>query len=267
MSFNIDDARKLYNSRFKDYESTFNSLYDELENYLRSKVATLGVLRVIIDYMDYIRFVDLSQDSLGVSDLPLKTKDFYLEFLSRAVDTLEDNGFYADIDTNDNENKLSLTYPTLEIYGWNWKPIGCFGKPLNSENKETGHTEEDEEVGILDDYSEDAEVHIDPDSNLEIIIGTEDEEEYNEADNLNEDNFNNDEDDFEDEEDDFADTFNKNVGGLDAVLEEVEELVKSGENVFDGDRKSELDWFDEKEPSLSIDEADDFSEEDELRFD
>lgn len=267
MSFNIDDARKLYDSRFKDYESTFNSLYDELENYLRSKVATLGVLRVIVDYMDYIRFVDLSQDSLGVSDLPLKTKDFYLEFLSRAVDTLEDNGFYADIDTNDNENRLSLTYPTLEIYGWNWKPIGCFGKPLNSENKETGHTEEDEEVGILDDYSEDEEVHIDPDSSLEIIIGTEDEEEYNEADNLNEDNFNNDEDDFEDEEDDFADTFNKNVGGLDAVLEEVEELVKSGENVFDGDRKSELDWFDEKEPSLSIDETDDFSEEDELRFD
>lgn len=243
MSFNIDDARKLYNSRFKDYEITFNSLYDELENYLRSKVATLGVLRVIVDYMDYIRFVDLSQDNLGVSDLPLKTKDFYLEFLSRAVDTLEDNGFYADIDTNDNENKLSLTYPTLEIYGWNWKPIGCFGKPLSSENKETGHTEEDEEVGILDDYSEDAEVHIDPDSNLEIIIGT------------------------EDEEDDFADTFNKNVGGLDAVLEEVEELVKSGENVFDTDRKSELDWFNEKEPSLSIDETDDFSEEDELRFD
>lgn len=267
MSFNIDDARKLYNSRFKDYEVTFNSLYDELENYLRSKVATLGVLRVIVNYMDYIRFVDLSQDSLGVSDLPLKTKDFYLEFLSRAVDTLEDNGFYADIDTNDNENRLSLTYPTLEIYGWNWKPIGCFGKPLSSENKETGHTEEDEEVGILDDYSEDAEVHIDPDSNLELIIGTEDEEDCSEADDLNEDNFNNDEDDFEDGEDDFADTFNKNAGGLDAVLEEVEELVKSGENVFDGDRKSELDWFDEKEPSLSIDETDDFSEEDELRFD
>lgn len=237
MSFNIDDARKLYNSRFKDYESTFNSLYDELENYLRSKVATLGV-----------------------SDLPLKTKDFYLEFLSRAVDTLEDNGFYADIDTNDNENKLSLTYPTLEIYGWNWKPIGCFGKPLSSENKETEHTEEDEEVGILDDYSEDAEVHIDPDSNLEIIIGAEDEDDCSEVDDLNGDNFNND-------EDDFADTLNKNAGGLDAVLEEVEELVKSGENVFDGDRKSELDWFDEKEPSLSIDETDDFSEEDELRFD
>ena len=237
MSFNIDDARKLYNSRFKDYESTFNSLYDELENYLRSKVATLGV-----------------------SDLPLKTKDFYLEFLSRAVDTLEDNGFYADIDTNDNENKLSLTYPTLEIYGWNWKPIGCFGKPLSSENKETEHTEEDEEVGILDDYSEDAEVHIDPDSNLEIIIGAEDEDDCSEVDDLNEDNFNND-------EDDFADTLNKNAGGLDAVLEEVEELVKSGENVFDGDRKSESDWFDEKEPSLSIDETDDFSEEDELRFD
>lgn len=248
MSFNIDDARKLYNSRFKDYESTFNSLYDELENYLRSKVATLGVLRVIVDYMDYIRFVDLSQDSLGVSDLPLKTKDFYLEFLSRAVDTLEDNGFYADIDTNDNENKLSLTYPTLEIYGWNWKPIGCFGKPLSSENKETGHTEEDEEVGILDDYSEDAEVHIDPDSNLEIIIGAEDEDDYCE----NEEDFNDSEDDFDEEEDD---------------LEEVEELVKSGENVFDTDRKSELDWFDEKEPSLSIDETDDFSEEDELRFD
>ena len=238
MSFNIDDARKLYNSRFKDYEVTFNSLYDELENYLRSKVATLGVLRVIVDYIDYIRFVDLSQDSLGVSDLPLKTKDFYLEFLSRAVDTLEDNGFYADIDTNDNENRLSLTYPTLEIYGWNWKPIGCFGKPLSSENKETGHTEEDEEVGILDDYSEDAEVHIDPDSNLEIIIGAED-------------FVDEDEDNFDDEDD----------------LEEVEELVKSGENVFDTDRKSELDWFDEKEPSLSIDETDDFSEEDELRFD
>lgn len=238
MSFNIDDARKLYNSRFKDYESTFNSLYDELENYLRSKVATLGVLRVIVDYMDYIRFVDLSQDNLGVSDLPLKTKDFYLEFLCRAVDTLEDNGFYADIDTNDNENRLSLTYPTLEIYGWNWKPIGCFGKPLNSENKETGHTEEDEEVGILDDYSEDAEVHIDPDSNLEIIIGAED-------------FVDEDEDNFDDEDD----------------LEEVDELVKSGENVFDTDRKSELDWFDEKEPSLSIDETDDFSEEDELRFD
>lgn len=182
--------------------------------------------------------MDLSQDSLGVSDLPLKTKDFYLEFLSRAVDTLEDNGFYADIDTNDNENRLSLTYPTLEIYGWNWKPIGCFGKPLSSENKETGHTEEDEEVGILDDYSEDAEVHIDPDSNLEIIIGAED-------------FVDEDEDNFDDEDD----------------LEEVEELVKSGENVFDTDRKSELDWFDEKEPSLSIDETDDFSEEDELRFD
>ena len=264
MSFNIDDARKLYNSRFKDYESTFNSLYDELESYLRSKVATLGVLKVIIDYMDYIRFVDLSEDNIGKSDLPLKTKDFYLEFLSRAVDTLEDNGFYADIDTNDNENKLSLTYPTLEIYGWNWKPIGCFGKPLSSESKETEHTEEDEDVGILDDYSEDAEVHIDPDSNLEIIIGTEDEDDYCEVDDLNdnEDNFNN-----EDEEDDFTDTFNKNAGGLDAVLEEVDELVKSGENVFDTDRKSELDWFDEKEPSLSIDETDDFSEEDELRFD
>lgn len=249
MSFNIDDARKLYNSRFKDYEVTFNSLYDELENYLRSKVATLGVLRVIIDYMDYIRFVDLSEDNIGKSDLPLKTKDFYLEFLSRAVDTLEDNGFYADIDTNDNENKLSLTYPTLEIYGWNWKPIGCFGKPLSSENKETGHTEEDEEVGILDDYSEDAEVHIDPDSNLEIIIGAEDfadEDDYSE----NEEDYS--EDDFDEEEDD---------------LEEVEELVKSGENVFDTDRKSELDWFDEKEPSLSIDETDGFSEEDELRFD
>lgn len=249
MSFNIDDARKLYNSRFKDYESTFNSLYDELENYLRSKVATLGVLKVIIDYMDYIRFVDLSEDNIGKSDLPLKTKDFYLEFLSRAVDTLEDNGFYADIDTNDNENKLSLTYPTLEIYGWNWKPIGCFGKPLSSENKETGHTEEDEEVGILDDYSEDAEVHIDPDSNLEIIIGAEDfadEDDYSE----NEEDYS--EDDFDEEEDD---------------LEEVEELVKSGENVFDTDRKSELDWFDEKEPSLSIDETDGFSEEDELRFD
>ena len=248
MSFNIDDARKLYNSRFKDYESTFNSLYDELENYLRSKVATLGVLKVIIDYMDYIRFVDLSEDNIGKSDLPLKTKDFYLEFLSRAVDTLEDNGFYADIDTNDNENKLSLTYPTLEIYGWNWKPIGCFGKPLNSENKETGHTEEDEEVGILDDYSEDAEVHIDPDSNLEIIINTEDitdEDDYSE----NEEDYS--EDDFDDEEDD---------------LEEVDELIKSSEDAFD-DEKSELDWFDEKEPSLSIDETDDFSEEDELRFD
>lgn len=249
MSFNIDDARKLYNSRFKDYESTFNSLYDELENYLRSKVATLGVLRVIVDYMDYIRFVDLSQDSLGVSDLPLKTKDFYLEFLSRAVDTLEDNGFYADIDTNDNENKLSLTYPTLEIYGWNWKPIGCFGKPLSSESKETGHTEEDEEVGILDDYSEDAEVHIDPDSNLEIIIGTED---FTDEDGYSENEEDYSEDDFDEEEDD---------------LEEVDELVKSGENVFDEGRKSELDWFDEKEPSLSIDETDDFSEEDELRFD
>lgn len=250
MSFNIDDARKLYNSRFKDYESTFNSLYDELENYLRSKVATLGVLRVIVDYMDYIRFVDLSQDNLGVSDLPLKTKDFYLEFLCRAVDTLEDNGFYADIDTNDNENRLSLTYPTLEIYGWNWKPIGCFGKPLNSENKETGHTEEDEEVGILDDYSEDAEVHIDPDSNLEIIIGADDF--TDEEDNYSENEEDYSENDFDDEEDD---------------LEEVDELVKSGENVFDTDRKSELDWFDEKEPSLSIDETDDFSEEDELRFD
>lgn len=248
MSFNIDDARKLYNSRFKDYEVTFNYLYYELENYLRSKVATLGVLRVIVDYMDYIRFVDLYQDSLGVSDLPLKTKDFYLEFLSRAVDTLEDNGFYADIDTNDSESKLSLTYPTLEIYGWNWKPIGCFGKPLSSESKETEHTEEDEEVGILDDYSEDAEVHIDPDSNLEIIIGTEDfadEDDYSE----NEEDYS--EADFDEEEDD---------------LEEVDELVKSGENVFD-DRKSELDWFDEKEPSLSIDETDDFSEEDELCFD
>ena len=258
MSFNINDARKLYNSRFKDYESTFNYLYYELENYLRSKVATLGVLRVIVNYMDYIRFVDLSQDSLGVSDLPLKTKDFYLEFLSRAVDTLEDNGFYADIDTNDNENKLSLTYPTLEIYGWNWKPIGCFGKPLNSENKETGHKEEDEEVGILDDYSEDAEVHIDPDSNLEIIIGTDDEDDCNENEddcNENEDGFNESEDDFDDEDDEEDD------------LEEVEELVKSGENLFDADRKSELDWFDEKEPSLSIDETDDFSEEDELRFD
>ena len=250
MSFNIDDARKLYNSRFKDYESTFNSLYEELENYLRSKVATLGVLRVIVDYMDYIRFVDLSQDSLGVSDLPLKTKDFYLEFLSRAVDTLEDNGFYADIDTNDNENKLSLTYPTLEIYGWNWKPIGCFGKPLSSENKKTGHTEEDEEVGILDDYSEDAEVHIDPDSSLEIIIGTEDF--TDEEDNYSENEEDYSEDDFDEEEDD---------------LEEVDELVKSGENVFDEGRKSELDWFDEKEPSLSIDETGDFSEEDELRFD
>lgn len=251
MSFNIDDARKLYNSRFKDYESTFNSLYDELENYLRSKVATLGVLKVIVDYIDYIRFVDLSEDSIGKSDLPLKTKDFYLEFLSRAVDTLEDNGFYADIDTNDNENKLSLTYPTLEIYGWNWKPIGCFGKPLSSDNnKETEHTKEDEEeVGILDDYSEDAEVHIDPDSNLEIIIGTEDftdEDDYSE----NEEDYS--EDDFDDEEDD---------------LEEVDELVKSGEDAFDADRKSELDWFDEKEPSLSIDETDDFSEEDELCFD
>ena len=51
------------------------------------------------------------------------------------------------------------------------------------------------------------------------------------------------------------------------MLEEVEELVKSGENVFDTDRKSELDWFDEKEPSLSIDETDDFSEEDGLSFD
>ena len=30
MSFNIDDARKLYNSRFKDYEVTFNSLTREL---------------------------------------------------------------------------------------------------------------------------------------------------------------------------------------------------------------------------------------------
>lgn len=250
MSFNIDDARKLYNSRFKDYEVTFNSLYDELESYLRSKVATLGVLRVIVNYMDYIRFVDLSQDNLGVSDLPLKTKDFYLEFLCRAVDTLEDNGFYADIDTNDNENRLSLTYPTLEIYGWNWKPIGCFGKPLSSENKETGHTEEDEEVGILDDYSEDAEVHIDPDSNLEIIIGTEDF--TDEEDNYSENEEDYSEDDFDEEEDD---------------LEEVDELVKSGENVFDEGRKSELDWFDEKEPSLSIDETDDFSEEDELRFD
>ena len=249
MSFNIDDARKLYNSRFKDYESTFNSLYDELENYLRSKVATLGVLKVIIDYMDYIRFVDLSQDSLGVSDLPLKTKDFYLEFLSRAVDTLEDNGFYADIDTNDNENKLRLAYPTLEIYGWNWKPIGCFGKPLSSENKETEHTEEDEEVGILDDYSEDAEVHIDPDSNLEIIINTDED-------------INDDEDAFDDEEDEYS----ENESGLDAVLKEVDELIKSGEDAFD-DEKSELDWFDEKEPSLSIDETDDFSEEDELRFD
>lgn len=250
MSFNIDDARKLYNSRFKDYEVTFNSLYDELESYLRSKVATLGVLRVIVNYMDYIRFVDLSQDNLGVSDLPLKTKDFYLEFLCRAVDTLEDNGFYADIDTNDNENRLSLTYPTLEIYGWNWKPIGCFGKPLSSENKETGHTEEDEEVGILDDYSEDAEVHIDPDSNLEIIIGTEDF--TDEEDNYSENEEDYSEDDFDEEEDD---------------LEEVDELVKSGENVFDEGRRSELDWFDEKEPSLSIDETDDFSEEDELRFD
>lgn len=248
MSFNIDDARKLYNSRFKDYESTFNSLYDELENYLRSKVATLGVLKVIVDYMDYIRFVDLLEDNIGKSDLPLKTKDFYLEFLSRAVDTLEDNGFYADIDTNDSENKLSLTYTTLEIYGWNWKPIGCFGKPLSPESKETEHTEEDEEVGILDDYSEDAEVHIDPDSNLEIIIGTEDfpdEDDYSE----NEEDYS--EDDFDEEEDD---------------LEEVDELIKSGEDAFD-DRKSELDWFDEKEPSLSIDETDDFSEEDELRFD
>lgn len=262
MSFNIDDARRLYNSRFKDYEVTFNYLYYELENYLRSKVATLGVLRVIVDYVDYIRFVDLSQDNVGKSDLPLKTKDFYLEFLSRAVDTLEDNGFYADIDTNDSENKLSLTYPTLEIYGWNWKPIGCFGKPLSSENKETEHTEEDEEVGILDDYSEDAEVHIDPDSNLEIIINTEDEEDggnYIES----EDDF---DDDINDDEDDFADTFNKNADGLDAVLKEVDELVKSGEDAFDDGRKSELDWFDEKEPSLSIDETDDFSEEDELRF-
>lgn len=257
MSFNIDDARKLYNSRFKDYESTFNSLYDELESYLRSKVATLGVLKVIVDYMDYIRFVDLSEDNIGKSDLPLKTKDFYLEFLSRAVDTLEDNGFYADIDTNDNENKLSLTYPTLEIYGWNWKPIGCFGKPLSSESKETEHTEEDEEVGILDDYSEDAEVHIDPDSNLEIIIGTED---FTDEDDFGEDI--NDEDDFDDEEDEYS----ENESGLDAVLREVDELVKSGEDAFD-DEKSELDWFDEKEPSLSIDETDDFSEEDELRFD
>lgn len=250
MSFNIDDARKLYNSRFKDYEVTFNSLYEELENYLRSKVATLGVLRVVVHYMDYIRFVDLSQDNLGVSDLPLKTKDFYLEFLSRAVDTLEDNGFYADIDTNDSESKLSLTYTTLEIYGWNWKPIGCFGKSLSSENKETEHTEEDEEVGILDDYSEDAEVHIDPDSNLEIIIGAEDF--TDEEDNYSENEEDYSEDSFDEEEDD---------------LEEVDELVKSGENVFDTDRKSELDWFDEKEPSLSIDETDDFSEEDELRFD
>lgn len=258
MSFNIDDARKLYNSRFKDYESTFNSLYDELENYLRSKVATLGVLKVIVDYMDYIRFVDLSQDNIGVSDLPLKTKDFYLEFLSRAVDTLEDNGFYADIDTNDNENKLSLTYPTLEIYGWNWKPIGCFGKPLSSESKETEHTEEDEEVGILDDYSEDAEVHIDPDSNLEIIINTDDEEDdgdYIEG-----------EDEFDEDIND-EDEYSENESGLDAVLKEVDELIKSGEDEFDADRKSELDWFDEKETSLSIDETDDFSEEDELRFD
>lgn len=258
MSFNIDDARKLYNSRFKDYESTFNSLYDELESYLRSKVATLGVLKVIIDYMDYIRFVDLSEDNIGKSDLPLKTKDFYLEFLSRAVDTLEDNGFYADIDTNDNENKLSLTYPTLEIYGWNWKPIGCFGKPLSSESKETEHTEEDEEVGILDDYSEDAEVHIDPDSNLEIIINTDDEED--EGDYIESED---EEDDFDDDEDEYS----ENESGLDAVLREVDELIKSGEDAFDEDKKSELDWFDEKEPSLSIDETDDFSEEDELRFD
>ena len=27
MGFNIDDARKLYNSRFKDYESTFLIVY------------------------------------------------------------------------------------------------------------------------------------------------------------------------------------------------------------------------------------------------
>lgn len=119
--FNIAEARKIYSNRLAEYSPVFDSLYSEFESYLKSMIEGIGAYEVYFGEAEYKNIVNSYEIKIGrKSLLPLSSPQYIKEFMGRARDRLNENGFFVKFKdgkscSNDffSSNELGL-----EIYGW-----------------------------------------------------------------------------------------------------------------------------------------------------
>ena len=119
--FNIAEARKIYSNRLAEYSPVFDSLYSEFESYLKSMIEGIGAYEVYFGEAEYRNIVNSYEIKIGrKSLLPLSSPQYIKEFMGRARDRLNENGFFVKFKDGKRESDgfFSSNELALEIYGW-----------------------------------------------------------------------------------------------------------------------------------------------------
>ena len=119
--FNIAEARKIYSNRLAEYSPVFDSLYSEFESYLKSMIEGIGAYEVYFGEAEYRNIVNSYEIKIGrKSLLPLSSPQYIKEFMGRARDRLNENGFFVKFKDGKRESDgfFSSSELALEIYGW-----------------------------------------------------------------------------------------------------------------------------------------------------
>lgn len=119
--FNIAEARKIYSNRLAEYSPVFDSLYSEFESFLKSMIEGIGAYGVYFGEAEYKNIVNSYEIKIGrKSLLPLSSPQYIKEFMGRARDRLNENGFFVKFKDGKNcsNDFFSSNELGLEIYGW-----------------------------------------------------------------------------------------------------------------------------------------------------
>ena len=119
--FNIAEARKIYSNRLAEYSPVFDSLYSEFESFLKSMIEGIGAYEVYFGEVEYRNIVNSYEIKIGrKSLLPLSSPQYIKEFMGRARDRLNENGFFVKFKDGKRESDgfFSSSELALEIYGW-----------------------------------------------------------------------------------------------------------------------------------------------------
>lgn len=119
--FNIAEARKIYSNRLAEYSPVFDSLYSEFESFLKSMIEGIGAYEVYFGEAEYKNIVNSYEIKIGrKSLLPLSSPQYIKEFMGRARDRLNENGFFVKFIDGKRESTgfFSSSELALEIYGW-----------------------------------------------------------------------------------------------------------------------------------------------------
>ena len=158
--FNIAEARKIYSNRLAEYSPVFDSLYSEFESYLKSMIEGIGAYEVYFGEAEYKNIVNSYEIKIGrKSLLPLSSPQYIKEFMGRARDRLNENGFFVKFKDGKRESDgfFSSNELALEIYGWDTYTSLDDLSNLDSLIKSDGSTSKDTSDWFEDKPEEDIE--------------------------------------------------------------------------------------------------------------